>query len=128
MAPAARLVAFLLAVLVAFPLSSFGMAHAHPGSAAAAHFAIGQPEVAAAAAYGHQEHAHAVPCDDRDADQGGNDDCCMSATSCAVCVPVPSADFVFGMAGDPATSVALSVSLPGDSPPLSRPPKLSAPA
>lgn len=126
-APAGRLVALLLAVLVAFSLSTFGGGHAH-AAGGEAHVAIGNPDLAAAGPHGHQGHAHAVPCDDSGADQVDPADCCMSATSCAVCIPVPSAEFAFGILGDVAILVTLSASLPRDPPTLSRPPKLSVAA
>ena len=126
-APAARLVALLLAVLVAFSLSTFGGGHAH-ATGGEAHVAIGNPDVAAAGPHGHQGHAHAVPCDDSGADQGDADDCCMSATSCAVCVPVPSAGLTLATQAAPAALVPPSTSLPRDPSTLSRPPKLSVTA
>lgn len=119
-APSARLLALLLAVLVAFSLSTFGAAHAHIGTVGEAYATGGHSEVTASA-----QHAHAVPCDDYHADQGGQDGCCMSSASCAVCVPVPSAEFAFGTMSELAISITLSASLPRDPPTLSRPPKLS---
>lgn len=120
--PAARLLAFLLAILVAVSLVGFGTAHAHGGEA---HIVNGYADVAANAPHGHQAHAHSVPCDEDHADEEGQDDCCMSATSCAVCVPVPSGEITFGIAGILATPAMVSASLPRDPPTLSRPPKLS---
>lgn len=124
MMPATRLIAFLLAVLVAFSFSSFGTVHAHAGTVGEVYLASGHPE----AAVSNQHHAHAVPCDDSDADHGDQGGCCMSSASCAVCVPVPSAEFAFGMLGDSAILVTPSASLPRDPPTQSRPPKLSATA
>jgi hypothetical protein len=125
-APAARLAAFLLAVLVAFSLSSFG-AYAHAGSVGEAHAAIGHTDTAAAAPHGQPGHTHTVPCDEHD-NEVGQDDCCMSASSCGLCVPVSSAGFAFGIAGGLAVPVRLSTSQPRDPPTLSHPPKLSVTA
>lgn len=122
-APAARLAAFLLAVLVAFSLSSFGIAHAHAGSMGEAHAVSGHAD-AASAPHGHQGHVQAVPCNDDDS-QAGINDCRMSASSCALCVPVPATGLVFGMLGDPAVQVPLSACRSLDPPTLSHPPKLS---
>ena len=126
-APGSRLVAFLLAVLVAFSLSTFGGGHAH-AMGGEAHVAIGNPDIAAAGPHGHQGHAHAVPCDDSGADQGDPDDCCMSATSCAACVPVPSVGLAFATQAASAALVPPSTSLSRDPSTLSRPPKLSVTA
>lgn len=123
----ARLAAFLLAVLVASSLSTFGGGHAHAAKAAEVHVGARYPDVAAAKAHAHQGqgHARAVSCDDSVAGQGGQDACCMSASSCTVCVPVPSDGFGFFTQSAPPESAPLSPSLPRDPPTLPRPPKLS---
>jgi hypothetical protein len=125
--PTARLAAFVLAVLVAFSLASLGTAHAHAGSIGEAHAVSGHSDIAESAPHDHQGHAHAVPCDD-DGSQAGPGDCCMSASSCALCVPVPAAEFAFATSSGLVAPVRLSASLPRDSATLSRPPKLSVPA
>jgi hypothetical protein len=128
MVPGARLAAFLLAVLVAFSLSSFGTAHAHAGSVSEPHAARGHTDFSSSAPQGHQGQAHAVSCDDSNPEQADKDDCCMSSASCGVCVPVPSAAFDLGSSGDPVVPVPPSASLPRDPPTVSRPPKLSVTA
>lgn len=127
-APVARLVALLLAVLVAFSLSTYGGGHAHAATGGETHVALGGPDVTATGLREHQGHAHAVPCDDSGTDPGGAADCCMSATSCAVCVPVPSAGLAFATQAAPSALVPPSTSLPHDPSIRPHPPKLSVTA
>lgn len=123
----ARLATFVLAVLVAFSLSSLGTAHAHAGSMGEAHAVSGHSDIAESAPHDHQGHAHAVSCDD-DGSQAGPGDCCMSASSCGLCVPVPAAEFAFATSSGLVAPVRLSASLPRDPPTLPRPPRLSVTA
>jgi len=117
----ARLAAFLLAVLVAFALSSFGTGHAHAESAGSAPAALERAVTASGNAQAAQAHMHPVPCDE---DQGGQGSCCMSMSACGFCAPVPLAGFASLPMGTPLVSVPVSVLLPRDPPTLRRPPKL----
>lgn len=114
---ATRFAALLLAVLFTFSGFSFSGGHAHAGTAGEAPFAIDH----AHAANG-EGHAHAVPCDDSGTEEGGQDSCCVSASSCGICAPVQSAGFAFFPQGAPPASVPISASLPRDPPALTRPP------
>lgn len=127
-APAARLVALLLAILVAFSLSTYGGGHAHAATGGETHVSIASLDVTATALHEHQGYAHAAPCDDSGTDQGDAADCCMSATSCAVCVPVPSAGLTFAAQTALSALVPPSTSLPHDPSTLPHPPKLSVTA
>lgn len=124
-----RLAAFLLAVLIALPVSPFGGGHAHAATTGKAHVFVDQVASPAGEAYAHQAQArearaHAVPCDDSGADRGGQDNCCISISACGVCAPLPSAGLTFLSQGTPVDSAPGSASLPRDPPTLRRPPKL----
>lgn len=119
-----RFAALLFALLAAFSVSSFG-GHAHAATAVEAHLATDYTVPAAGKRHAHEAH---VPCDDTGADHGGQDNCCISASTCGVCAPVPSAEFLFLSQGAPAAAAIGAASLPRDPPTLSRPPKLSVTA
>lgn len=122
---AARLAAFLLAVVVALSVSLLGGAHAH--AASATHVPVHHAEAAVAKPHAYQTHASAACCDDSAADQVGQDNCCISA-ACGFCAPLPSAGFVFLSRGMPAAFADSPTSLSRDPPTLRRPPKLSVTA
>ena len=113
----------LIAVLVAFSLSSFGAGHAH--AEAATYSAFDQAVAAAAKAPAQRVHVHAEPCDDGVAGHGSKVSCCMSVSACGFCAPVPSADFAFVAQEVPSASAPGSASLPRIPQTLRRPPKLS---
>lgn len=116
---ATRFAALLLALLFAFSGFSFSGGHAHAGTAWETPFAIDYVHAANGEGY-----AHAVPCDDSDTEEGGQDSCCFSASSCGICAPVPSAEFAFFPQGTPPASAPVLASLPRDPLTLTRPPKL----
>jgi hypothetical protein len=115
---ASRWLALSMAILIA--MSAFlHDRHAQAAAVKGIRFVVENTHAEPAA-----EHSRAKSCGGEDqARDDGN--CCISASGCAICVPVSAQAIVGSMRNEPPAPAPSSISLPGDLPLRLRPPKVS---
>ncbi|WP_087004736.1 hypothetical protein [Rhizobium sullae] len=114
---APRWLVLFIAVLMAASPIVFGEGHARASVLDEARFVV-EYHVDAVT-----EHTHKAPCNDKgQAHQNGS--CCVSASSCLHCAPVPTQTIVGFSHREPVAPAPPVMSLPGEASMELRPPKL----
>jgi hypothetical protein len=117
---AGRCFALVLALLLSASNALYGGGgHAHAAAGGESHFS--QLHGHSAGGLGGSDLA---PCEDGDGQNTDQDGCCMTASACGICVPVPATDLVFAGSNELAASTPPSPYLPCETGLGLRPPQL----